>query len=397
MSSFVINEAAVLNKLVLVDVTVKIWSARKKLHTQDLGSNVVLPSSELVSLGTKYMIDLAHLNVFDKLKRRALRVVESRGIRLVGAYGIPEESILEAVAELDVVEADFNKEKANFLANYDKYCQEWINQPAVDPSWREALRRSVTPKGYVERALNFDVTLCRLVADETSPETSKGLVRKVQGLSNQLFQDVAQEAEDIMGTLSGRDQVNQRTVNRLWAMHAKLTSLAFVSPEVHGLADYLQDQLKTLPAKGWVEGSAYRHLVSLVINLSDEDRIGSLVKAMSSTEQSGDGEVVDEFAGMFSSNAPASEPVTVPALVAVQEPVEEFEEVAAEVAVTEPTQSAMTVDQEVELALASVDLGEAAAAETTQFVPAVLEDKQEQAPVSLIPETPEQGGLDFCM
>jgi hypothetical protein len=407
MSQLAITQTAVLTKLVLVDVNVKIWSARKKLQTQDLGIGVKLPDSDLVSLGSKYMIDLDHLNIFSTLKRRAKRILEERGVRLVGAFGVPEDSILEVVAQLEEVQKDFLKAKNDFLGKYDKLVEDWINQPKASPEWRDAIRRAKVSEAYVNKALDFEFVLCRLIADQTSPETCKGLIREVQGLSGQLFNEIADEAVKMAESLAGKDQVTQKTVNRLWGMHEKLVSLAFVSPDVEALAQYLEEKLKALPKKGKLEGAAFRDMVSLVVSLCDEDRIGQLASAMANQTET---VVPGEFDGMFeaqAANSAVEDQLETPAQVVVdsEDPVDDFvemapvaDEVITDSVVGDSVADVDVVSQAIDLAQASVDICEAVTDDSVEIiVPASPAPIEVQDTAVVVPLAPADEELDFCV
>ena len=61
----------VLDRLLALNLSVTLWSARTKLTPEDFGG-VALPPDELASLGSKKICDPAKLAVFTKLKSRAL-------------------------------------------------------------------------------------------------------------------------------------------------------------------------------------------------------------------------------------------------------------------------------------------------------------------------------------
>ncbi|MGI0646951.1 DUF3150 domain-containing protein [Pseudomonas aeruginosa] len=276
MQSAQSRNVVILNNLRMVGLTVNIWSARKKLRPEDLGAGLQLPPSELASLGSKRIIDPDCLKPFETLKRRAVRVLAERGVRFMGAYLVPEAQAAEVAAELEAIEREFLTEKKAFLGEYDKRCNEWINRPWEKPAWREAIRRAITPLSTVDSRIGYRFSLCCVKADQ-SQDLNKGLEREVDGLSGQLFREIAEDAETIADdTLAGASSVTQKTVNRIRKMHKKLVSLAFLSPEVQKLADHLEAELNKLPSKGKLEGSNFNHLLSLVMSLTDEDRIAKV-------------------------------------------------------------------------------------------------------------------------
>lgn len=367
---------SVLDSLRMFGLTVNIWSARKKLRAEDLGDDLTLPPSELASLGSKRIIDPDCLKPFETLKRRAVRTLAERGIRFMNSYLIPEVHALEVAAELEVIEREFADEKAKFLSTYDTQCENWINRPWEKPEWREGIRRAITPKAVVASRIDYTFTVLQVVADP-SQELSKGLEREVDGLSGQLFREVAEEADSIAeDTMCGATSVTQKTVNRMWKMHKKLCSLAFLNPAVQTLADYLEDQLKKLPSKGKLEGANFQQLLSLVLSLSDETRIAKVANVFAGASNASEVEEVFESA---ETQEVADTPVAQAAEVQVAEEVMHEPKTPAE------------IEARVVMAEAEIE-----ATEAQEIAPAI---EPEVVP-EVVPPAPQlvaQDAIDFCL
>jgi hypothetical protein len=367
------SKIQVLDNLLMVGLVVNIWSARKKLQAQDLGDDLQLPPSELASLGSKRTIDPDCLKPFETLKRKGVRVLDERGIRFMGAHLIPESAAGEVAALLEDIGREFGDEKVSFLANYDTNCENWVNRPWEKPEWREAIRRSKTPKATVADRIGYRFSICRVRAEESDPLLVKGLASEVDGLSGQLFREIAEEAEGIADdTLAGASTVTQKTVNRIWKMHKKLDSLAFLNPSVRNLADYLMTELSKLPASGKLQGSDFQHLFSLVMSLSDETRISKLA---------------DVFAGAGSAQIVMDVDAVDAAAVAP-------EVVLAETPVT--VEEALVVEEPLELAAveANIDMAEAEILVSTE-----AQQVTEAAPVVSMPVPSQEVAaepIDFC-
>lgn len=80
------NEIRTIERVLCFSLEIHIWSGRRKLRTTDIGEIDELPNSDLASLGSKKVIDSEHLKPFDKLKKRAQKACESRGVRFLGGY-----------------------------------------------------------------------------------------------------------------------------------------------------------------------------------------------------------------------------------------------------------------------------------------------------------------------
>ena len=101
----------VLDHLVVVNLDIHIWTARKKLVPLDLGG-AELPSEDLASLGT--------------LKARAVNLLERNGIRFLSGWAVPETRMDAIGIELAAIRDEFNAAKESFLQRYEQSVQDWI-------------------------------------------------------------------------------------------------------------------------------------------------------------------------------------------------------------------------------------------------------------------------------
>jgi len=132
----------VLDRLVAVNLDVRIWSGRKKLTAEDLSLGADVPPEDLVSLGSKRVCDPDAIKVFHRLKQQAERVCLTGGMRFLGGYAIPEERTETVSAELDALGETFARERATFVAGYGQAIEDWI---ALHPQWEAAIREAVDP------------------------------------------------------------------------------------------------------------------------------------------------------------------------------------------------------------------------------------------------------------
>ncbi|MFC6522672.1 DUF3150 domain-containing protein [Undibacterium arcticum] len=248
----------VLDQVLLVQLEPHIWSARKKLQNEDLTrvQSSDLPPSDLASLGSKKIIDTEKLKVFDRLKKRAHRACEASGVRFLGGYAISLTKVGEVAKELDKIEAEWAKEKADFLANYQGYVNDWL---AAHPNWAHCIKGSVTTKGRVEEAIGFtwQAIQVREHKGKNANVLNRGMARQVSGLSEQLFKEIAASAGDMLDkTLLGKDKVSQHSLQRVRQLRDKLHDLCFLNPAAKPLVDSIDYTLSLLPTTGSIEGIA---------------------------------------------------------------------------------------------------------------------------------------------
>ncbi|MGM8936883.1 DUF3150 domain-containing protein [Pseudomonas neustonica] len=297
------KEIQILDQILLVDLSgIHLWTARKKLKPTMLEGRI--PPATLASLGSMRVIDPAELKPFEKIKRRATSLVESKGVKFLGGYAIPDTLIHEIVADLNELKVEFYAAKKDFISRYDFLVNDWINREWDKEEWREAIKASVTPLSAVDQGIQFGFAACR-VAPDGDEKLSDLLDGEVRGLADQLYADTASEAEDLLSTgLATRGSVDQRTLNTLRRMNSKLKGLMFLSNDVRSLNSYITDLLDELPTSGVVTGGQYSQVVTLVSSLSDEGSIKRLIKHLKNA--AGDDDEQFQFA-VPSSQQPEAE------------------------------------------------------------------------------------------
>lgn len=270
------QEVKILNQLLLVDLSgIHLWTAKKKLDEKLLGGK--LPPEKLATVGTMRIIDHEHLKPFEKIKRKAIKVLEDNGVKFLGGYAIPEERIQDVADQLDALQNQFYKIKSDFIRNYEGYVDSWVNGWEKE-EWRQALRNAVVPVAKVSAGMAFGYTACR-VAPDGDQRLSNTLGKEVRGLSDQLYAEVAETADKLLENgLASRGHVTQTTINTVRKICNKLSGLMFISRDVAVLTQHIDDVLAKLPASGVVSGSEYNQVVTLVSSLSQEDSIRRLVK-----------------------------------------------------------------------------------------------------------------------
>lgn len=323
------NEIKVLDQLLLVDLSgVHLWTARKKLKPEMLEGKI--PPAILASLGSMRVIDPEKLKPFEKIKRQATKVLEECGVRFLGGYAVSQDQIQDVVDQLESLKSQFYDLKDNFLPNYDRWINEWIEKGWEKQEWRDAIRTSVTPKRQVDDGMQFGYAACR-VSPDGDKHLSNTLGTQVRGLSDQLFAETADTAERLLESgLATRGHVSQTTLNTVRKINAKLRGLMFLSGDVKALTVHIEEVLTALPKSGVVNGAQYNSVVALVSTLSDEESIKRLIKNLNIASGQNDDSMAFVIGQPFT-ETPA------PAVAEVEAPVASEIEASADVsAVTAP-------------------------------------------------------------
>lgn len=238
------TDMRVLDKLVIVSLQVKIWSARRKLLPHDLDTTH-LPPEDLASLGSKRICNPEDLRLFGTLKARAVSVLEKNGIRFLNGFAIPQERMNEVIADLTAIKDEFHTAKVSFLARYDKSVKDWI---AKHPSWGEIISEAIVSEDHVRSRLDFTWQMFRIAT-----------------LGGTLFDEIAKTATDTWNrSYAGKTEVTRKALSPLKSIYDKLLGLTFIEPRVAPVVELLDTALCSIPTRGSIAGTTLVMLQGLV-------------------------------------------------------------------------------------------------------------------------------------
>jgi len=254
------------DRITLVNLSIHIWSGRKKLRAEDLKLGADIPPEDLVSLGSKRVCDPDALKVFSRIKQAAERACLRVGTRFLGGYAVPVEH-QEALAEqLDALKTEFEEQARSFLSSYDRDLETWI---ASLPEWEAPIRRAIEPANVVGGRLRFGYQLVRIAPAE-QPGT---LEEEVESLGNGIFAEVGQMARDLDGSFEGRTKLHRRALGTFGRIREKLACLSFIDERIQPVVDAIDDWVRRLPATGPIAGPVFNEGMGLALLLADPDRM----------------------------------------------------------------------------------------------------------------------------
>lgn len=269
------TDMQVLDSLLALNLDISLWSARKKLQAEDFGG-ATLPPEDLASLGSKKIADPESLRIFSTLKSRAFSMLDRHGVRFLGGWAIPEAKADAVVRELMNIRDAFFQAKKDFLADYDRAIQAWVEK---HDSWGDIIRNSTVSSAYVDARIDFRWQLYKVApimqhADSTVV-LEAGLAEEVTNLGNTLFAEIAKEASDIWRRVyAGKTEVTHKALSPLRTLHSKLVGLAFVEPCILPVSDLIKAALDRMPIKkGNIGGADLLLLRGLVSTLCDPDTL----------------------------------------------------------------------------------------------------------------------------
>ncbi len=267
-----------LQDIICFNLDIHLWTARRQLSPADLGiSESEIPPVELASLGSKRVFDPEYLKVFDRLKKESERMLAGNGLRFLGGYAIPAERCKKVKAELERIKTEFMAEKDSLELNYTQVRDKWISDY---PKYSEAIRRALVPWETVNRQLNYGYQAFKVIPSATLSDdemAQDGFSQAVNGLSDQLYAEIAKEAEQAwQKSIVGRDEITRRALSPLKRIIEKMEGLAFLDSAVRPISDHIANVLAAVPKTGSIEGSTLHAIAGLYSLLTDPARIKDL-------------------------------------------------------------------------------------------------------------------------
>jgi len=257
----------ILNQVVIILLNVNLWSGKKKLRPEDLAANGIevdkLPPQALASLGTKRIISPDALSNFNNLKREAERICLAKGVRFLGGYAIPKDSVDSLIEELKDIKERFAAEKMQFLSKYDAEVDKWIAENP--PEWAPVIRAAVESSATIAERTSFNFAPVAMDTPD-GMEENEGLQEETLGMMGQLYHEVRVAAKQAFeATFVGRREVNRKALRPILAIKEKLQGLSFLDPEtVSETIATINEVIGKLPKKGPITGSNLDMLAGLV-------------------------------------------------------------------------------------------------------------------------------------
>ena len=261
----------VLDHLLVVNLDVRVWTARKKLSPSDLG-DAQLPPEDLASLGSKRVCNPYDLKAFGTIKGRAFSLLNRHGILFLSGWAIPENKSQDILDELSHMRDEFNFVKNNFLVSYDNSVQDWI---AKHPHWASIIAGSTVSKNYVSNCLSFGWQMYKIVPP--FGQAGDEVWHNVEALGDTLFHEIARDAREAWRRCFDGKSDTRKALSPLKTMQQKLHGLSFLEPRVNPVVELINAAFDTSPGaepfratcwsccKGWsVLCRTHRHCLSTV-------------------------------------------------------------------------------------------------------------------------------------
>jgi hypothetical protein len=229
--------------MVLVNLEIVIWSARRKMTHDDFGG-VDLPPEQLASLGSKNIFDPRAIDDFNRIRSEAFRYLRSIGIRFGSGVIVSENKLADVTLKLEELKFEFNGFRTRFLDKYEEGLHKWVNAPE-NSKWAHIISNSTVDKDYVANRIRY-----RWHALKVQPAANgSDFEEDISALPDMLFEEIAQEANRLLKTTVAeeRDKGLAKSLNPFGALRDKLEAVSFVDPRAAALVDGINSVLSQMP------------------------------------------------------------------------------------------------------------------------------------------------------
>lgn len=269
------NVIDILENTTAISLEVTQWGGRKKLQSDDLRGNVVVPPDTLASLGSKKIYDPKELSKFNTLKAQAEKVLRNNGVGRTIArscWVVPNHLAKDVIDELRAIKVEFDSALTTFLANYDAKLEEWLSE---NDEWRGIIENALMSKNEVRERISFGWHAFSF-GSTSIPGVNDELEGKLTGLTGQLFSEIAQKAKDSFDKSfldedsNYKDKVLPKALGPLSVMRNKLHGFSVCSALVMPIVEDIDRVLVAIPDNGLpIEGIQLIGLRGLLTLLKD--------------------------------------------------------------------------------------------------------------------------------
>lgn len=236
--------------VVCFSLDIHLWSARTQLRTEDLqkfsSSIRELPDSEVASMGSVKLIDPECIRVFERLKREAQLLLETRGLPLFGVRAVPADKYEEVCDALTVIKQKFDAQAKELLMTYDQKVKEWeLLWRTKKPEYMHLFDRAPKAETVYGR-LSFEFHAYRVEPPKEVADGQQEFSTKLSGLKGELYQDAAREATQLLDEYlmkedgSKREYITPKTLGPFKRMATRFRDFSFIDPSATAAAELIE-------------------------------------------------------------------------------------------------------------------------------------------------------------
>ncbi|MEA3240908.1 MAG: DUF3150 domain-containing protein [Pseudomonadota bacterium] len=285
------QQVKVLDNLFLIENNTRFWSGTSRItedYLKSLGIDIETllnkdNNDETATLGgTVKIIDPKHLRSFHALRKRVERYLQSVGVRFLGGYATPLDR-KDAISQcLSTFKADYDTILADFTRDYQFNLNNWAY---LHPEWKNLILQVAPDTSSVERRFKFDWNEYQIKPvsdgddgddkDETAQSPAEAKI--LNSLSDNLFDEIADDARKLWERLQGRKSVKSVSINPLRQMNVKLAGLCIIDPRIEPVAQAIKEVLSfadmAIQDKKEIDSLNLAAINGLLLLLSNPDNV----------------------------------------------------------------------------------------------------------------------------
>lgn len=267
MSNNTVNTQA-LHDVIVATSDIRLWSGQVTVKREELSSVEGLPPSNLVSDGSKRIINPKALSPLESQRRHVNRELARTGLVSPMGYLIApsdEQKIHDLMADR---RKKFNDLRDELLSNFDKLCLEW---EAANPAHVEMLRFNRPDASTVAAACSFNYCVYQMapVKGSLGADTFSAMASATAGT---LAEDIASNARAILkDSLSDQRNtaITQKAVNVVRDLVKKLRSFEMFDSRITVTADALDRAMQGIRKVGPLDASEVLLLKMMLRDMTD--------------------------------------------------------------------------------------------------------------------------------
>ena len=270
------QSVTVTDQITVFELSISTWSGGVTLKPGELGVN--LPS-EAFTRGRKMLVNKAALNPALTLRRRAQERLLKLGTRFLGGYAIPKAHVDEAVQAVEDIRKEFYDFVDDFTRRLSDEVNDWVGQEWCTQEMEEAIRRSIPTGTEVRSRFCFEYAIFDIKPAQNAEGNLSGHTGK---MGESIFSEVSKVAERIFDDFTEASRNKEPRITRkmingsIAGLRKKLYGLEFADKRIPPVRKEFDAVLGKLGDQGDATGDSLGELVSLLIILSDPDKMKKL-------------------------------------------------------------------------------------------------------------------------
>ena len=263
-----------LSDVIVVTPVIRIWSGQVTMRRdEDLSGASGLPPKELVSDGSKRILDPKALTKMESQRRCVNRDLARLGVRSPMGFLITPTSETAVHEGMAARKVDFIAARDALVSDYDRLCTQW---EAKNPGFEQLLRRNRPTAAEVAKACDFDYAIYKVSAVDSEMGQER-FETVAKATTSALAEDISANAKAILkDSFDNRESVTQRAVNVVRELVRKLQSFTMFDPRILPTAKALGKVLEDMPKTGPLDTTQTLIVGAMLRSMCNPDQLLTL-------------------------------------------------------------------------------------------------------------------------